>query len=95
MARNRPVITLQCGNYANYIGAHFWNLQEAGFVYGGADTDSRELLEVDHDVLYREGEAPGGGPTFTPRLVALDLKGSLGLLPQVQGKAVAVFIPGL
>ena len=21
------IITLQCGNYANYVGAHFWNLQ--------------------------------------------------------------------
>ena len=29
MAANRPMITLQCGNYANYIGAHFWNLQVA------------------------------------------------------------------
>ena len=30
MAGNRPMITLQCGNYANYIGTHFWNLQVAG-----------------------------------------------------------------
>ena len=29
MAGNRPMITLQCGNYANYIGTHFWNLQVA------------------------------------------------------------------
>ena len=29
MAANRPMITLQYGNYANYIGAHFWNLQVA------------------------------------------------------------------
>ncbi len=24
---SRPVITIQCGNYANYVGAHFWNIQ--------------------------------------------------------------------
>lgn len=23
----REVITLQFGNYANYVGAHFWNFQ--------------------------------------------------------------------
>ena len=27
MAGNKAMITLQCGNYSNYIGAHFWNLQ--------------------------------------------------------------------
>jgi len=82
MAGNRPMITLQCGNYANYIGTHFWNLQEAGFVYGGNDGKSGELLEVDNDVLFREGLTLKGEVTYTPRLLSLDLQGSLGLLPQ-------------
>ena len=30
------VVTLQCGNYANYVGAHFWNAQEALFSYDPA-----------------------------------------------------------
>ena len=25
--REMSIITLQCGNYANYVGSHFWNLQ--------------------------------------------------------------------
>ena len=98
MVANRPMITLQCGNYANYIGAHFWNLQvaklpvfslysgcslqEAGFVYGGNDGGSGELLEVDNDVLFREGLTMKGEVTYTPRLLSVDLQGSLGLLPQ-------------
>jgi hypothetical protein len=24
---DRSVITLQVGNYANFVGAHFWNIQ--------------------------------------------------------------------
>lgn len=80
------MITLQCGNYANYIGTHFWNLQEAGFVYGENSkkeaTVKAEFLEVDNDVLYREGQTEGGHCTYTPRLVTIDLKGSLGSLPQ-------------
>ncbi len=72
---------MQLGNYANHVGSHFWNFQESSFVFavdGGGDS---KLPDVDHDVLFREGETLGGEMTFTPRLVAVDLKGSLGLLP--------------
>jgi len=84
----KPVITVQCGNYANYVGSHYWNLQEAGFVYsregGGGDNSKaeKEVLEVDNDVLYREGLTLNKEVTYTPRLVVLDLKGSLGSLPE-------------
>lgn len=48
----REIITLQFGHYANFIGAHWWNTQEAGFQYtSNGDTPS----EINHDVLYREG----------------------------------------
>jgi len=86
---NRPLITIQCGNYSNHVGSHFWNLQESGFVY---TTDSQntarsasypeEVLEVDNDILYREGLTLNKEVTFTPRLIAVDLKGSLGALPE-------------
>ena len=56
--------------------------QEAGFVYGGNDGGTGELLEVDNDVLFREGLTMKGEVTYTPRLLSLDLQGSLGLLPQ-------------
>ena len=84
---NRPLITIQCGNYANYIGSHFWNLQESGFVYsqdnpGGQRSSQNEILEVDNDVLYREGITLDKQVTYTPRLIVVDLKGSLGALPE-------------
>ena len=73
---NKPVITIQCGNYANYVGAHFWNLQESGFVYGSGEGGGgeREILEVDNDVLYREGLTLKKEVTYTPRLILMDLK---------------------
>ena len=80
---NKPLITIQCGNYSNYIGSHFWNLQEAGFVYdGGKSQRNEEILEIDNDVLYREGITLDKEVTYTPRVLVLDLKGSLGTLPE-------------
>ena len=77
------MITIQCGNYSNYLGSHFWNLQESGFVYQQGQTSQRdEILEIDHDVLYREGKTLNKELTFTPRLISVDLKGSLGSLPE-------------
>ena len=78
MGDSKSVITLQLGHYANYVGAHFWNIQEAGFVFNNV---SKEELDVNHRVLFREGTTSSGNSTFTPRLVAVDLKGALGSLP--------------
>lgn len=70
------VVTLQLGNYANYVGTHWWNLQESTFTYDRA-AGSRE---VDHDVLFREGVTLGGEVTYTPRLIAYDLQCNVGSL---------------
>jgi len=81
---DRAVITLQFGNYSNYIGAHFWNIQEAGFVYSSSPS-AKCIPDVDNDVLFREGisglDKNDSQPTYTPRLVSVDLKGALGCLP--------------
>ena len=80
---SKPLITIQCGNYSNYLGSHFWNLQESGFVYQQGQSSQRdEILEIDNDVLYREGKTLNKEITFTPRLISVDLKGSLGSLPE-------------
>lgn len=71
----REILTLQFGHYSNYVGAHFWNIQELSFDYTGTVT-----TEVNHDVLYREGQTSKGELTYTPRLLLADLKGSLRAL---------------
>ena len=78
---SKPVITIQVGHYANFVGAHFWNCQDLSF---NLNKDENEL---DHDVLFREGLTLHGGHsnnqvTSTPRLVTVDLKGALGSLPE-------------
>ncbi|KAG7324689.1 hypothetical protein KOW79_012705 [Hemibagrus wyckioides] len=74
----REVLTLQIGHYSNFVGTHWWNLQDASLCY---DTDVLPD-ELQSDVLFREGLTLGGQVTYTPRLIALDLKGSLQTLKQ-------------
>ncbi|CAB3243234.1 unnamed protein product [Arctia plantaginis] len=76
----REILTLQFGHYSNFVGAHFWNLQELSFDYTGTVE-----TEVNHDVLYREGRTITGEVTYTPRLLLADLKGSLKTLPEHGG----------
>ncbi|XP_072528224.1 protein misato homolog 1 [Salminus brasiliensis] len=74
----REVVTLQLGHFSNFTGTHWWNLQDASLCY---DADL-PLGELQSDVLFREGLTLGGHVTYTPRLIALDLKGSLQTLKQ-------------
>lgn len=69
---SREIITLQIGNYSNFLGTHWWNSQESSFCYDS--TVNSDLSEINHDVLYREGENPRGEITYTPRLILIDLK---------------------
>ena len=74
---SRPVITIQVGHYANFVGAHFWNCQDLSFSL------DKEQNDIDHDVFFREGlTLQGNHVTYTPRLVTVDLKGALGSLPE-------------
>ncbi len=34
LAMARELVTLQCGPFSNFVGAHFWNAQEAMFSFG-------------------------------------------------------------
>ncbi|XP_059052386.1 protein misato [Achroia grisella] len=76
----REILTLQFGHYANFVGTHFWNQQELSFDYTGT-----KKSEVNHDILYREGQSTRGEVTYTPRLLLADLKYSLKTLPASGG----------
>ncbi|XP_062265698.1 protein misato homolog 1 isoform X1 [Platichthys flesus] len=74
----REVVTLQLGHYSNFVGTHWWNLQDASLSYDPEE----QLGEIQSDVVFREGQTRGGHVTYTPRLIAMDLKGSLRTLRQ-------------
>ncbi|XP_005411668.1 PREDICTED: protein misato homolog 1 isoform X2 [Chinchilla lanigera] len=79
----REVLTLQLGHFAGFVGAHWWNQQDAAL---GRTTDAPERSgELCPDVLYRRGRTLHGQETYTPRLILMDLKGSLSSLKEEGG----------
>lgn len=74
----REIVTLQLGHYSNFVGTHWWNLQDSALSY---DPDS-PLGDLQSNDVFREGQTLGGHVTYTPRLIAMDLKGSLQTLRQ-------------
>ncbi|KAI3945991.1 hypothetical protein MKX01_024747 [Papaver californicum] len=77
----REIMTIQVGGYANFISSHFWNFQDD--LLGLADEpNGNEVfrnLSLDMDVLYCSGETHQVSiQTYTPRMLSIDLQGSLG-----------------
>ncbi|CAI6336674.1 unnamed protein product [Periconia digitata] len=72
------IVTLQFGSQSNYLGTHFWNTQESYFTY-----PPEPESPVNHDILFRQGIAPDGTDTFTPRTLIYDLKGAFGSMKKV------------
>ncbi|XP_035232960.1 protein misato homolog 1-like isoform X2 [Stegodyphus dumicola] len=68
------VVTIQAGQYANFVGCHWWNMQESSFCY---TPDKSIPLDINHDVMFRQGLNLQREDTYTPRLVLVDLKTNL------------------
>ncbi|KAG0021799.1 mtDNA inheritance, partitioning of the mitochondrial organelle [Entomortierella chlamydospora] len=50
------IVTLQFGHFANFVGAHYWNTQDAHFNYEQPADDEEITPElINHDCLYRIG----------------------------------------
>lgn len=81
------IITLQFGNYSNYVCSHFWNIQESQFVYSDEKLTRRDQIpDINHDVLFREGLDSQRYITFTPRTILFDLKENINVFRCVDDK---------
>ncbi|XP_062516495.1 protein misato homolog 1-like [Corticium candelabrum] len=78
---SREIVTLQLGHYANFVGSHWWNLQcsEGEFLTG------KERNEIDHNVLFRCSSTAKKERMYTPRLLAIDRKGSITASHRYEG----------
>ncbi|KAE8589172.1 hypothetical protein XENTR_v10022907 [Xenopus tropicalis] len=72
------IVTVQLGPFSNCLGAHWWNLQDAEI--SRQSHKRQQESEICSDVTYRQGVTLRGRQTYTPRLIAVDLKGGLSSL---------------
>lgn len=50
------IITLQLGHFANFVGTHWWNIQELGFRSQQGDSAcSGGYDDINHDRLFHTG----------------------------------------
>lgn len=74
MSAPREVVSLVCGPFSSFVGAHMWNFQDELL---GLNATTTEVPYVDPNVLFRFGEHRGQS-TCNPRALVLDMQGSLG-----------------
>ncbi|OUC40958.1 adaptin region [Trichinella nativa] len=81
MVAGGELLTIQIGEYANFIGTHFWNLQNHTlFQESAGKVDSA----LDWNVLLREENFNGKTErTYTPRVVAFEEKFNVNLNPLI------------
>uniref|UniRef100_A0A7S0UND9 Misato Segment II tubulin-like domain-containing protein n=1 Tax=Polytomella parva TaxID=51329 RepID=A0A7S0UND9_9CHLO len=66
------IVTLQFGNYANFVGCHFWNLQSKQL-----ETLSEDDIPTSH-IYHSYTEVKKDVYKYTPRTLSVDLSGTTG-----------------
>jgi hypothetical protein len=72
----REIVSLQLGRYANYVGAHFWNLQDEAL----AQAPDAAGAELSPHVFFRTANERNAVLPYAPRLQVVDLTGAFGCL---------------
>lgn len=73
----REIVSLQVGGYANYVGAHFWNLQDESLAQ---QPPSGTVSEFSPDVFFRRAAGRNERLPYSPRLQIVDMSGAFGSL---------------
>ncbi|KAJ1837340.1 mtDNA inheritance, partitioning of the mitochondrial organelle, partial [Coemansia sp. RSA 2703] len=72
----KEVITLQFGEQANYVGAHYWNLMQAATSDAAASAHPSGALSMDTLFCERDGGGGRGARRYTPRALVFDQPGN-------------------
>lgn len=86
----KQLVTVQVGTYSNYLGAHFWNLQDEYLA------TPAHLRELSPNVLFREvrpsSRAYASGLRYAPRVQVIDSGGAFGALSHDAGVVLSKHI---
>ncbi|KYR00462.1 hypothetical protein DLAC_02463 [Tieghemostelium lacteum] len=74
------LLTIQIGNYANFIASHYWNIQNQN--YETTIKKENEDFEINPECLYRtiHNFERASEPVYKPRALIFDFKSNLGSL---------------
>lgn len=75
--RQKEVIHLSFGAFANHISTHYWNAQESYLDYSPSSS-KRDEPRIDADASFRAGQGAQGQETYCPRALLFDLSGEYG-----------------
>lgn len=79
----KEVVTIQIGTNANYVGAHFWNLQDE---YLATPVHNRDISPAALlSELSPNNRAYASGVRYTPRVQVIDSSGAFGALSTQAG----------
>jgi len=67
----REILYVQAGNFANYIGTHFWNAQDCYLSEHDGDAESGSSDLHDSEVSFRKGSGNSVSRLF-PSICALE-----------------------
>uniref|UniRef100_A0A5S6QTE4 AP-3 complex subunit delta n=1 Tax=Trichuris muris TaxID=70415 RepID=A0A5S6QTE4_TRIMR len=88
----RASLTVQVGNYANFVGSHWWNMQNSESI-----NEQVTLEDQTHDLAsFRKGKDRQGRVVLSPRVVVFEEKSNVSRLPfvsVVDGPAAAEKLP--
>ena len=84
-------ITLQLGNYSNYVASHIWNFQDS--LLSEDVSEQNDVEDYATSNLYKVVEGPYGHQKRTPRTVLLDLRENMVGLDTDNGVASSESIP--
>lgn len=83
---SQEIVTLQFGNYSNYVGAHYWNMHNQRMLETqGCDGDDQFEYK---NKLFRETCSSNEKKRFFPRAICFDIKTKLKSLKQDGGFTV-------
>ena len=80
VSRRQEILTFQLGNYSNFIGSHFWNLQDEYYLRLSSETESVCQDEFDFLVNFRMGVNDNDEVRLYPRCLFVDEIANFGNL---------------
>ncbi|EFA78694.1 hypothetical protein PPL_08155 [Heterostelium album PN500] len=77
ISTNSSIITLQVGTFSNFIGTHYWNIQNDNYNYS---INNKLEFEINPSLLFRASNNRDDNTKYTPRVLVFDYADNFGAM---------------